>query len=448
MGEGGEERRLSGILANSRRSALAEFPDLIHPDYKESCTSNIQDTVLRAFGMGGKGRALARPGFSPTAVILLIIDALGYEFLKSEMPGFPAEPITSVFPSTTAAALTAINRGLSPREHGVPGWLANIPEAGGIWDCLHFSSYAGGDGRRKDKPPAVTPETLLLTKEPPLFSVLKKEGISPKILVKKDYIGGEFGRMMHGDMKPKGKIPYHSSSDFAVLIRRELERARKPLFLNAYWDGVDKISHQYGPHSEAARAELRKILHVLRDQLSRLKPQAAKDTLFVLTADHGQTQISPERTFFVSQDKFLRDTLVIPPCGDWRATYFYVREGMLGKTKRYLESHRILGKNFAVLESKEALKRGLFGPKAGARDKEFARRIGDLILIARRDWKIMASPDRGVPGVTRGTHGSLTGAEALVPFGFGTAKEAGLIWEKGSPGQIRTAVTGSKGPYA
>ena len=73
-------------------------------------------------------------------VVLFLIDGFGYkqwlnyadkyEFLKRFTKKGVVTPITTVFPSTTAAALTTINSGLTPQEHGLPEWWVYFDEIG------------------------------------------------------------------------------------------------------------------------------------------------------------------------------------------------------------------------------------------------------------------------------------------------------------------------------
>ncbi len=83
-------------------------------------------------------------------VILFVIDGLGYNHLKQWGFGNPffdklivfgdVYPITSVFPSTTPAALTSIHTGFTPQEHGLPEWFTYFPEFQQIIIPMQFKS--------------------------------------------------------------------------------------------------------------------------------------------------------------------------------------------------------------------------------------------------------------------------------------------------------------------
>jgi len=61
-------------------------------------------------------------------VVLMAFDGMGVDILEKHLPreSFLRENmiryVTSVFPSTTTAAMTAYYSGLSPNEHGWLGW--------------------------------------------------------------------------------------------------------------------------------------------------------------------------------------------------------------------------------------------------------------------------------------------------------------------------------------
>ncbi|MGH9893183.1 MAG: alkaline phosphatase family protein, partial [bacterium] len=86
------------------------------PDYQGGGIVNLMASIVGAFG--------GDPGFYPPLdaldgarlrahrnIVLFVIDGLGYEWLKRAGPGsalfrHTVGPITSVFPSTTASAIT------------------------------------------------------------------------------------------------------------------------------------------------------------------------------------------------------------------------------------------------------------------------------------------------------------------------------------------------------
>ncbi len=83
-------------------------------------------------------------------VVLVLIDGLGYNYVAGQGAGSVLTKhltarLTSVFPSTTASAITTTFTGLAPAEHGLTGWYTWFPEAGTIAAPLPFKPRGAGD---------------------------------------------------------------------------------------------------------------------------------------------------------------------------------------------------------------------------------------------------------------------------------------------------------------
>src|SRR6185436_17335693 len=78
-------------------------------------------------------------------IVLLIVDGLGDNYLQrrgagSELARRRRASLTSVFPSTTASAITTSYTGRTPLEHGLTGWFTYFGEAGCVSAALPFRS--------------------------------------------------------------------------------------------------------------------------------------------------------------------------------------------------------------------------------------------------------------------------------------------------------------------
>src|SRR5204862_7988454 len=78
-------------------------------------------------------------------VVLLIIDGLGDRLLMTRDAGGELArrrrgAMTSVFPSTTASAITTSYSGATPLEHGLTGWFTYFSDAGCVAAALPFKS--------------------------------------------------------------------------------------------------------------------------------------------------------------------------------------------------------------------------------------------------------------------------------------------------------------------
>ena len=90
--------------------------------------------------------------------MLLIVDGLGDGFLQrrgagGELARRRRGAITSVFPPTTAAAITTSYTGCTPLEHGLTGWYTYFGAAGCVAAALPFRSRGENHlpcGQRRD----------------------------------------------------------------------------------------------------------------------------------------------------------------------------------------------------------------------------------------------------------------------------------------------------------
>src|SRR3954468_14051865 len=119
----------------------------MRPGYEGGSLVNLVATVVGS--RDGKPLHETLRNFSlaadATNVVLFIIDGLGDNYLArhgkgSELGRRRRRSLTSVFPSTTASAITTSYTGRTPLEHGLTGWYAYFGEAGCVSACLPFRS--------------------------------------------------------------------------------------------------------------------------------------------------------------------------------------------------------------------------------------------------------------------------------------------------------------------
>jgi len=123
---------------------------MIYPDYTNSIV-NLTSSVLKAFD--------ANSLYSPLEelddlkkyknIIFINLDGLGFEYLQkygqnSYLNQHCLKKLTSVFPSTTAAATTTLETGTAPQQHGLTGWFMYLKDLGIISTILRFKSRYGG----------------------------------------------------------------------------------------------------------------------------------------------------------------------------------------------------------------------------------------------------------------------------------------------------------------
>ena len=128
------------------------------PNYKNGSIVNLMSSLLQSYGKRTMYNTLPQIDKkelqSAKNVILFVIDGLGYESVKKYGTGtvfekYLKDKITTVFPSTTAAAITTFNTANAPQQHALTGWHTYVKELGCITTILPFMPRIGGESLGK-----------------------------------------------------------------------------------------------------------------------------------------------------------------------------------------------------------------------------------------------------------------------------------------------------------
>ena len=361
------------------------------PDYEGANLAGLVPALLQQPGQ--------RPDWLPTAaqdaeqVVLFVVDGLGWLQLQARpehaphLTGMEASCITSVAPSTTAAALTSLVVGRPPSEHGVVGYRVAVdgPEGPEVMNVLKWRT-ASGDAR-----PFIDPRTF---QRIPAF-----EGRPVPVVSRADFLGTAFTEAHQRDARQVG---WHAASSLPVEVAR-LVSASEP-FIYAYYDGIDRIAHVRG-FGEHYDAELIALDRIVGDLLDSLPSHAA----LVVTADHGQVEVGDNTR---QLDARLQDQLAMVS-GEARFRWLHARDRSPEGIDRLADLTRDLYGDEAWVATIEQVEsdRWLGGPLR----PEIKARLGDVALVARGPVGYLDGADSGdFKLVCR--HGSLTPEEMLIPL--------------------------------
>lgn len=360
------------------------------PDYSGACVTNVVGAVQRPFDEAPDWVPAPVAGLEGPAV-LLTLDGLGWNQLWERTALAPTltgvlegGPISTVAPSTTSTALTSIASGTPPGEHGVIGYRMCID--GRVLNVLRWSTPEG-DARRL-LPPAGFQEH-----DP--FG-----GERPPVVTRAEFASSGFTEAHLGGARFVG---YRTLGTLVAEVTR-LVRAGEP-FVYAYYDGIDKVAHEYGLGSHF-ESELRWVDHLVAELLDALP----RGTVLAVTADHGQVEVGDH---VVELDRGVRDHLSMQS-GEGRFRWLHARPGRSRQLLEAAEAHADTG---WVVSRDQTIDEGWFGPTV--RDA-VRTRLGDVALVARSPVAYHDPLDTG-PYHLIGRHGSLTEDEMLVPFIAATA---------------------------
>jgi predicted AlkP superfamily pyrophosphatase or phosphodiesterase len=416
-----EDHRLEGLnLADG----------FIYPHYEGLSILNLPASICRWLGASELGHpplmpevlnAVAELGGPFRRLILLVVDALGFDlFLKwtSQRPDLAWKdlgkqgvlaPLTSVVPSTTSSALPTLWTGRSPAEHGIVGYELWLKEYGIVANMIRhspmsFESSALSAGSLEQA--GFRPEEFLTY--PTLGTHLSEHGIKCYAFQHASIARSGLSRMFFSGVDVQ---VYLANSDLWINLRRLFEnRPQESLFAWVYLSDIDHLSHLYGPEDERTQAEFANFSLAFKTLfLDKLSPQASKETLLLLTADHGQMGTPPNPHYDLVSHPNLSRRLHIYPTGEHRLSYFYVHPGQREAVREYIE--RTWPGQFQLLDPGYAVEAGLFGP--GQPHPRLSERLGDLIAAGRGPAYLWWSSKENL---LLGRHGGLSREDMLVPL--------------------------------
>ena len=408
----------------------------LYPFYERYCFSNIPSTILKLFDIEIGRPSLPSELYKDKAedsdkILLFLVDGLGYsqwlrssedrEFFDIFSQKGRVLPITTVFPSTTAAALTTMSSGLTPQEHGLHEWVVYFREIDMIVNTLPFSAL-GEEGQDKLLEVGVDPRILYSGET--VYQTLKKAGVKSFTYINTRYADSCYSRIAS---KGSTTIPFLGYSDMAVNLRKSLEQEKGPAYFFVYLGHLDSIEHKYGPDSDQCFAELSLLSFILKGELlKKVDRQTAGETAVLITSDHGQLGVSPRETVYLNRYRKLvssfqkgRKGRPILPTGSPRDVFLHIEPSELGEIYDYLGKK--LGKIAKIMKTDEAIEAGLFG--TGKPKKEFYDRVGDLLVLPYGNNTVWYEHLKGKRFDSLGHHGGLSEAEMLVPLGIARLSE-------------------------
>lgn len=408
------------------------YKNLHLPEYGDSCIFHIPGHIKYLHGVNNESSL--KGDISPkeaTKTVLFTMDGFGHKQWREHQNNNPVlkrfaqdgtvKTITSMFPSSTVPSITALSTGLCTQQHGLLEWWIYDHASDQIVTALPFTTL--GVNIRESLSGEL--DKSFLINSPTLFSDLSKEGVRSFSLIDGEFAHSTYSKLAYGG----SNILTHSTVDelFTNLQSALLEGG--PSHINVYWDKIDSAGHAHGPDS-AEYAEQVKIFFDALDNFLRSVDKSidTESVAMLITADHGQIAIDPQKTVWLDEllnlDQYLEtsaDGKTIEPWGLQRDVYLQIKEDVLDEAVRELQSK--IGDRAVVLKSQDAMHAGLFGQ--GKPHPDFTKRIGNVVIIAQGEYSVWY---RHYPEETfkyNGMHGGLT--EDEVKIAFAESKMSNLI---------------------
>ncbi|OAA31428.1 phosphodiesterase [Kosmotoga arenicorallina S304] len=382
------------------------------PDYNERAISNFSSGLVAHFC----GSSVCEP-FPFTkhnidlsgidSVVVFIIDALRYATVEKLLDRGNFEIInkssliymTSVFPSTTTAALTSYFTGVPPATHGMLGYTLYLKEYGSIVNMIEFTPLY----QERDSLSRIGFDPLKFLPVQTIFQQLHENGVKGYLITSKSFVNTGLSRMHSNGGHLKG---VYGIGDTFEELHSILKSGSHESLTFIYWGLIDTYGHRYGPDSKAYELESYWLLKIIEEFFVRIRK---KGVAFFIVSDHGQI-ITPwkEEVWWSRYDSDIYNLLYALPTGEHRAVYLHTHYP--GKLKDVIEK-KYPGK-FKVLLREKALELNLFG---GTPQQDFLNRIGEVIVIPEKD-SAFCFKYTGQEHSMKGRHGGLSYDEMKIPI--------------------------------
>ena len=317
-------------------------------------------------------------------IVMLLYDGMGMAALRDHLPkesflcSNVAAVLSSTYPSTTTAATTTLESGLSPAEHGWIGWSVFFPELGHAVDL--FTNMNSVTGEPEPGGSAARAYMPYLT----IFDSISRAG--------------------------QAKAAAYSA--FTDPPCRDLDEIMRKItagcfedgrhYFYGYWHDPDHTMHEQGVRAESVRG-------IMRDLDARTRDFAAglpDDTLLLVTADHGLVDAD---NVYIEDHPALQEALECPPSVESRAAALHVKQAYRERFPALFEE--AFPGRFLLMNSDAVLASGLLGP--GKHHPRLRQSVGDYMAFSLDNacllWKRREEELVGV-------HAGLTADEMRVPL--------------------------------
>lgn len=250
--------------------------EILMPDYNHSIL-NMVTSILNNYNVKTNHTSLPeldnimKKNFKN--IVMIVLDGMGENVLKAASPdGFfkqhQINTITSVFPSTTAAALTTYCTGKAPIETGWIGWSQYFKEYGRTVDMLPYVDSFTGCKLPRDKFD--------------VYKLLKYKTTYEQITEASPDIKTYEIKPSYCDMKTDKCIHINDLKGLCDSIETLCKNNEKK-YIFAYYDSPDNLNHRNGWDSDVTKDF---IINAEKSFENLTKSLQNTDTLLIMSADH------------------------------------------------------------------------------------------------------------------------------------------------------------------
>ena len=340
--------------------------EMVLPNY-EHCILNTITSILKYYNVETEYKSLESLDKELEKkyrnVVFMVLDGMGEHILNRMSPrGYfnsnKVDCVTSVYPSTTTAALTTYYAGRPPYETGWIAWSQYFKEYGRAMDMLkHTESYLG------DSYPKANLDVFA--------EVVNYETIFEKIEKASPRIKAYEIEPTYADKRAKRSIRADSIEEIVDSIEMLCKNPDEK-FVFAYCVCPDGLLHKYGASSDEAK----EFILDAENKIQELEQKLSDDTIIIISADHGHKDI--EKAYTLLDYPEIQECLIMPPSLESRVVTFWVKENM---RKEFEERfNKVFKDEFWLMTREEFLEKHFLG--YGKKHPKIEEFVGNYIALS------------------------------------------------------------------
>lgn len=376
--------------------------NVVFPNY-DKCILNLITSIIKYYGVETKYNGLVNVDKilenNYENIVFIVLDGVGSNLLKEVSPNNlfmenKIDDITSVYPSTTAAAINTYYSGMPPIETGWIGWSQYFKEYGRAIDIFREC-----DSYTKEKYPNAKTSIIDLINYKSIFEKIE-ESTNKEV---KAYEINPTNCITRAKRCIKAdSIEYMCDAIEALCTNKDKN------FIFAYSNLPDYILHEKGYNSE----EIKRFIIESEKSIGKLFERLQKtNTLILISSDHGHNSV--EKVYDIVELEDINDCLIMPPSLGERSLTFWVKEDRKEEFENLFNSK--FKDEFMLFTKKDFLEKHFLG--YGNMHKKIDDFIGNYMAVSIGNSIIKLGTHISKDKYEKAsTHCGLTSNEMIIPL--------------------------------
>lgn len=372
--------------------------DLIKPNYNEANIIDLIRTIYNYCGTNFKQnkniKKIQEIIVNKKHIIFVVVDGLGSNLLEnlpnnSLLKQNKKTDIISVFPSATGCVLNSLATAQFPSKTGIYGWYGYYRKKD-----LNFYTLLLKDRKTNENLQVNNSEIFKYKSK---INQLKRN----KIVLYPNYlVDSRYSKYVAED---NIRVGYSDYKEAIERIKTHILNQEKT-FTYLYIPEIDSLEHKYGVKDKKVYDKIKE----LEEAIELLLP-LNEETELIITADHGQTDITDIITMnFAKYNKYF---YALPSIDMGTATYFVKPEFL---EEFSCEFEKDYNEKMLLYETNKMIDKGFFGEKPSNYAKES---LGEFVSVCKKGYAFYnALDDYDDSKCIKGNHTGLTKDEMFVPL--------------------------------